>query len=68
MQTLALVDYDARRWEPKRLRLLTIPATLARTGRRQLLHLAAHHPWAVTVTEAIARLRRLSGGPAPAPG
>ena len=36
MQILALTDHPARRWEPKRLRLrlFTIPATLARTGRR----------------------------------
>ncbi|WP_109505646.1 IS1380 family transposase, partial [Nocardioides speluncae] len=34
MQTLSLHDHAARRWEPKRLRLrlFTIPATLARTG------------------------------------
>ena len=42
MQMLALHDHDARRWEPKRLRLrlFTVPAALARTGRRVLLHLA----------------------------
>jgi hypothetical protein len=36
MQNLALTGTDARRWEPKRLRLrpFTVPATLARTGRR----------------------------------
>ena len=34
MQTLALTGHDARRWEPKRLRLrlLTIPARHAHTG------------------------------------
>jgi hypothetical protein len=69
MQTLALTGHDARRWEPKRLRLrlFTVPATLARTGRQQLLHLADHHPWAATVTDAIAQLRALTAGPAPAP-
>jgi hypothetical protein len=43
MQTLALAGHDARRWEPKRLRLrlLSIPARHPRTGRRRLLHLAA---------------------------
>jgi hypothetical protein len=67
MQMLALVDHPARRWEPKRLRtrLFTVPATLARTGRRRLLHLADHHPWATAVADAIARLRAL---PATAPG
>jgi hypothetical protein len=70
MQTLALAGDDARRWEPKRLRLrlFTVPATLARTGRRRLLHLATHHPWAGTVLDAIARLRALTAGPTPAPG
>ncbi len=67
---LALTDSDARRWEPKRLRtrLFTVPATLARTGRRRLLHLAQHHPWAAVVSDAIASLRSLPTGPAPAPG
>lgn len=67
---LALTDQPARRWEPKRLRtrLFTVPATLARTGRRRLLHLAEHHPWAGTVTKAITRLRSLPTGPAPDPG
>ena len=43
MQMLALTRHAARRWEPKRLRLrlFTVPATIARTGRRVLLHLAA---------------------------
>jgi hypothetical protein len=46
MQLLALTEHEARRWEPKRLRLrlFTIPAILARTGRRILLHLADHSP------------------------
>lgn len=54
MQMLALTEHPARRWEPERLRtrLFTVPATLARTGRRRLLHLTEHHPWATTVTDA----------------
>ena len=69
MQTLALPGLPARRWEPKRLRtrLFTVPSTLARTGRRHLLHLADHHPWATAVSEAIARLRGLTAGQAAAP-
>jgi hypothetical protein len=72
-QMLALTDHDARRWEPKRLRtrLFTVPATLARTGRRRLLHLAAHHPYSAVIHDAILRLRRLraaTAAPAPAPG
>ncbi len=66
MQTLALTRHDARRWEPKRLRLrlFTIPATLARHARQRVLHLAAHRPWATVITSALARLRGLD----PAPG
>ena len=59
MQMLALTDYEARRWEPKRLRLrlFTVPAALARTGRRVLLHLAEKAPWAQLVADALHRLR-----------
>lgn len=62
MQTLALADHDARRWEPKRLRLrlFTVPATLARTGRRVLLHLTRRAPWADLVANAVLRLRALA--------
>ena len=70
MQTLALPGHPARRWEPKRLRtrLFTVPATLARTGRRRLLHLADHHPWAAVVHDAARRLRDLITAPTAAPG
>ena len=70
MQTLALPGHQARRWEPKRLRtrLFTVPATLARTGRRRLLHLADHHPWAAIVHDAARRLRHLITAPTAAPG
>ncbi len=46
MQTLALTDHPARRWEPKRLglRLLSIAGRLAVTGRRTRLHLAQAAP------------------------
>jgi hypothetical protein len=59
MQMLALHEHDARRWEPKRLRLrlFTIPATLARTGRRVMLHLTGRHPWADLVQRAVTNLR-----------
>ena len=62
MQTLALAGHDARRWEPKRLRLrlFTVPATLARSARRVLLHLAARAPWADLVLAAVLRLRALA--------
>ena len=65
MQMLALNGHDARRWEPKRLRLrlFTIPATIARTGRRVLLHLAAKAPWADLLDTAVQRLRALTAAP-----
>jgi hypothetical protein len=62
MQMLALTGQDARRWEPKRLRLrlFTIPATLARTGRRLLLHLTRRHPHADLLATAVTNLRALA--------
>ena len=64
MQTLALTRHDARRWEPKRLRLrlFSIPARHARTGRRRLLHLAATAPFTELALDALDALARL---PAP---
>jgi hypothetical protein len=71
MQTLALSGHQARRWEPKRLRLrlFSIPARHARTGRRRLLHLAATAPFTALALQALDALARLSGpAAAPAPG
>lgn len=53
MQLLAFgATHDARRWEPKRLRmrLFTTPAVLAQHGCRILLHIreTAPHPDLVT--------------------
>jgi Transposase DDE domain group 1 len=61
MQTLALTSHDARRWEPKRLRLrlFTIPAAIARTARRTTLHLSDRAPWAAVAVDAIHRLDQL---------
>ena len=65
MQTLALTGHEARRWEPKRLRLrlFSIPARAARTGRRRLLHLAATAPFTALVLHALAALARLAASP-----
>jgi hypothetical protein len=62
MQMLALAEHDARRWEPKRLRLrlFTIPAAIAHTGRRTLLHLSQRAPWADIVNNAVTLLRQLA--------
>ena len=65
MQMLGLHDTEARRWEPKRLRmrLFTVPATLATSGRRTRLHLADTAPWAHLVELTITRLRALAEPP-----
>jgi hypothetical protein len=72
LQTLALAGHEARRWEPKRLRLrlLSIPACHARTGRRQLLHLATTAPFTALALQALAALAQLTvrSAPRPAPG
>ena len=61
-QLLAFTVHDARRWEPKklRLRIFTVPATLARTGRQMLLHLNQSAPWATLVADGFLRLRVLA--------
>jgi hypothetical protein len=66
-QTLALAGHDARRWEPKRLRLrlLTIPARYALTNRRRLLHLAASAPFTALALQALAALAQLTARAAP---
>jgi len=62
-QLLALAG-DARRWEPKRLRLriFAVAGRLARGGRRLRLRLAERWPWAGEITAAIARLQALPAG------
>ncbi len=65
MQTLALTGHEARRWEPKRLRLrlFSIPARAARTGRQRLLHLAATAPFTALVLQGLDALARLTAPP-----
>jgi hypothetical protein len=67
MQMLALTGHQARRWEPKRLRLriFSTAGRLTRSARRIVLRLAAHAPWAHLLLDAINNLYRLPG---PAPG
>jgi Transposase DDE domain group 1 len=62
-QMLALAG-QARRWEPKRLRLrvLAVAGRLARGGRRLRLRLAERWPWAGEITAAVARLQALPSG------
>jgi len=63
MQTLALGEDEARRWEPKRLRhrLLSIPGRLVVTGRRQLLHLSAAAPFTALALAGLTHLAELAG-------
>ena len=62
-QMLALAG-DARRWEPKRLRLrlFSVAGRLARGGRRLRLRLAERWPWAGEITAAVTRLQALPSG------
>jgi hypothetical protein len=62
MQTLALTEHPARRWEPKRLRLrlLSIAGRLAASGRRRWLHLAATAPFTDLALDALHRLDALA--------
>jgi hypothetical protein len=55
---------EARRWEPKRLRLrlFSIAGRLVRGGRRLRLRLAERWPWADEVTGAICVLQALPAG------
>ena len=64
MQMLALAGTDARRWEPKRLRLrlFSVAGIIARRSRRVWLHLSGHTPHRQLFTNGLARLHAL---PAP---
>ncbi|TWP31931.1 IS1380 family transposase [Leekyejoonella antrihumi] len=61
-QLLAFPNEDARRWEPKRLRLrvFSIPAALARHSRRILLHIKDTAPFADLVLAGHQRLVALT--------
>jgi hypothetical protein len=64
MQMLSLAGHQARRWEPKRLRLrlFSIAARIARHGRTRRLHLSAHAPWTPLLADMIDTLQAI---PAP---
>ena len=55
---------DARRWEPKRLRLrlFAVAGRLASGGRRLRLRLAERWPWAADVTAGVTRLQAIPSG------
>ena len=58
---LALTDYEARRWEPKRLRLrlFSVAGRIARHARQVHLRLARHAPWSELILTACQRLHNL---------
>ncbi|WNV83700.1 IS1380 family transposase [Umezawaea sp. Da 62-37] len=60
-QMLALTGHEARRWEPKRLRLrlFSIAGRIARHARRVHLRLAAHAPWSWLLLTGHQRLHDL---------
>jgi hypothetical protein len=62
-QMLALTG-EARRWEPKRLRLrlFACAGRIVRGSRRLRLRIAASWPWATEITTAITRLQALAPG------
>nr|WP_243894210.1 IS1380 family transposase [Dermatophilus congolensis] len=62
MGLLAFTSHDARRWEPKtlRVRLFTTAATLARTARRKTLHVKNTGPWANLIVTGWGALAALS--------
>jgi hypothetical protein len=62
-QMIALAG-EARRWEPRRLRLrvFAVAGRLAASGRRLRLRLAERWPWSGEITAAIARLQALPAG------
>ncbi len=58
MQMLALTDHEARRWEPKtlRLHLFSLPGRIARHARRTRLHLPRTAPTTGLTLSALTRL------------
>jgi DDE family transposase len=58
MQMLALTSYQARRWEPKtlRLHLFSLPGRIAHHARKTLLHLPRSAPATALALSALTRL------------
>lgn len=52
-------SFEARRWEPKRLRLRLPPAggRLIHSGRRWVLHYPRHGAWTQLLLDGLTRLR-----------
>ena len=65
LQMLTLIGHQARRWEPKRLRLrlFSIAGRLAHHSRRTVVHLSRSNRWTALLLSMIDKLQQL---PAPA--
>ena len=64
LQMIALAG-DARRWEPKklRLRLFSTAGRLTRSSRRTTLQLPIRHAWTQLIIGAVTTLRTLATAP-----
>jgi Transposase DDE domain group 1 len=65
MQMLALHGHPGRRWEPKRLRLLSAARLTAASSRATTLHLSGQSPWTALTLQALQRLKTCTATPAP---
>ena len=65
LQMIALAGHEARRWEPKnlRLRLFSTAGRLTRSGRRTTLQLPVRHAWTQLILHAVTTLRTLATAP-----
>lgn len=65
MQMLALTSSDARRWEPKRLRLrlFSIAGRIARHARKTRQRVSGRATWSGLITSALDRLGALPADP-----
>ena len=64
-QLLALTGHQARRWEPKRLRLrlFSIAGHLATTAQQRTLQLSAHAHWVQLALDVLTTPRAMSHPP-----
>jgi len=60
---LAFAEDEIRRWEPRKLRvhIYTVPATIARTARRLVMHVNTTARFADAIVAGLDRLRALPG-------
>ena len=65
LQMMALAGHQARRWEPKKLRLrvFSTAGRLTRSGRRTTLQLPVRNAWTELIITAVTTLRTLATAP-----